>query len=641
MIIDVKKFLVLGAKEEIDLFFDRAQHQGIVEFIPSQAKKGVEISAELHQLGNALKILRKLPLKKAYEGEQNLALADEIAQRIVELKTESDRLHEEQRLLETEIVRVAPFGDFSLDDIDFIEREGNRRIQFFCNKSEKTSLLDKQEGLVFISTDYDLDYFIAISKEGLVCPGRIEMRIDRPLGELRSHHSFVKESLHQIGAELKGFAGHIDFLHEAFLERLNDYHLLSAKKMVSFPLHNSLFAVEAWVPSHKVRDLYAFIDGMAITCEPILVEESDKVPTYMENQGNSRLGEDLVQIYDIPAPQDKDPSGWIFWFFVIFFSVIVNDGGYGLIYLGICLYCKYKFPQMKKSLRRFLKLATALSIGCVVWGILSTSFFGIQMKPGGFFEKISPFHYLVVKKADYHLEHKDEVYRLWIAKLPQLSTVTSGAEMLQKGVSEKGGHIEFEVQKAFTNSVFLEFSLLLGFIHIALSLLRYAKRHWAGIGWVVFMAGCYLYFPSVLKATSILNFSGLIDKQEATVIGMQILYTGVALALILALIQKKLKGIGEISTAIQVFADVLSYLRLYALGLSTAIMAETFNALGQEVGLFFGFLVILVGHALTISMGLMTGTIHGLRLNFIEWYHHCFNGGGRLFSPLKRFIKDF
>lgn len=634
MIIDVQKFLILGVQEELDLFFDRAQHQGIVEFIPSQVKPRVEASAELHQIGNALKILRKLPPLEAYVGR--VAQADEVAQRIVTLKAEEDRLSEEMRLVETEMVRVAPFGNFSLHDIDFIEREGIRRIQFFCNPCDKTPVLEGDEDLLLISTEANLDYFMAISKQGLVCPGRMEMRIDRPLGVLRSHLNGIKATLHQVRTELKGLVGYIDFLHEAFLEKLNDYHLLSAKKTVSFPVTHRLFAVEVWVPSHKVRELYAFTGELAVTCEPILIEQSDKVPTYMQNRGAARWGEDLVQIYDIPAPRDKDPSGWIFWFFVIFFSVIINDGGYGLIYLGLCLYCKYKFRHLQENLRRFLHLATVLSIGCVVWGVLSASFFGIQIKPGGFLEKIAPFHYLIVKKADYHFEKKDEVYQVWLHKLPQLSTVTSGSDLLQKGISQKGTHVDFEVQKAFSNSVFLEFSLLLGCVHISLSLLRSVKRHWAGVGWVLFIVGCYLYFPSVLKATSAFQFLGLIGKHEATAVGLQILYTGAALALLLAFIQKRFKGLGEISTAIQVFADVLSYLRLYALGLSTAIMAETFNSLGQEVGLFFGFLVILVGHALTISMGLMTGTIHGLRLNFIEWYHHCFSGGGRLFNPLKR-----
>jgi V/A-type H+-transporting ATPase subunit I len=86
---------------------------------------------------------------------------------------------------------------------------------------------------------------------------------------------------------------------------------------------------------------------------------------------------------------------------------------------------------------------------------------------------------------------------------------------------------------------------------------------------------------------------------------------------------------------IQVFADVLSYLRLYALALAGMIMATTFNDMGMTVGLLGGFIVILAGHAVNILLGIMAGVIHGLRLNFIEWYHFSFDGGGRLFKPLK------
>ena len=65
-------------------------------------------------------------------------------------------------------------------------------------------------------------------------------------------------------------------------------------------------------------------------------------------------------------------------------------------------------------------------------------------------------------------------------------------------------------------------------------------------------------------------------------------------------------------------------------------MAETFNEMGQTVGLFLGVLIILAGHSVNVMLGIMAGVIHGLRLNFIEWYHYCFDGGGRLFRPLMR-----
>jgi V/A-type H+-transporting ATPase subunit I len=373
---------------------------------------------------------------------------------------------------------------------------------------------------------------------------------------------------------------------------------------------------------------------MAIHCEPILVEDADRIPTYMENRGIPRIGEDLVRIYAIPAITDKDPSGWVFWFFALFFAIIVADGGYGVMYLGLCLYFKFKFPNLKSSAKRFLKLATILSSACVVWGILTAAFFGIQINPKSWIGKLSVMQYLAVKKADYHILKQDDVYQFWVAKFNDLTNVKSGQEFLDVAVTMKGKHVNYEALDAFSNSILLEFSLIIGVIHISLALLRYLSRHWAGIGWAIFLIGGYLYFPSVLKATSLMHFLGIINKTKSAEIGLQLIYTGIALALFLALLQKRLKGIGEIATLVQVFADVLSYLRLYALGLAGAIMARTFNEIGQDVGLFLGVLVILVGHSVNIMLGVMAGMIHGLRLNFIEWYHYCFDGGGRLFRPL-------
>lgn len=636
MIINVKKYLILGAHEDLNKFFERAQQQGIIEFIPAHTKKGHEPPVEIQHLLSAMRILRKLPVKKPYERGGDLKFADEVALKIIDLKQEVERLSEEKRLIEAEIFRVAPFGDFSLDDLDFIERVGNREIQFFCMKSSKADLAHFPEEVIFISRDFDLDYFIAINEEPKSYPDMIEMRIDRPLGELQTHLSFVKESLHQIEAELKGYAGHLDFLNEALVERLNDFNLATAKKDVLFSLHDSIFSVEAWVPENKTHLLFSVIDGMAIHCEPILVEEDDRIPTFMENKGVQRIGEDLVKIYDVPATTDRDPSGWVFWFFALFFSMIVADGGYGLMYLGLCLYLRYKYPVMQRSARRFLKLATILATGCIIWGVLTSAFFGIQISPKSWLGKVSVMQYLAEKKAEYHFAHKDDVYQFWVAKLPVLKNAQSGQEFLEMGVSQKGNHTKMEVLDTFSDNILLEFSLMIGIIHIGLSLLRYLWRHWAGIGWVAFMIGAYLYFPLMLKATSMVHFLGIVDKTTGPEIGLQLLYVGIGSALFLALVQKRLKGIGEVANLVQVFADVLSYLRLYALGLAGAIMAETFNEIGQDVGLFLGFLVILVGHSVNIMLGIMAGVIHGLRLNFIEWYHYCFDGGGRLFRPLMR-----
>ncbi len=490
--------------------------------------------------------------------------------------------------------------------------------------------------VIYVGTDYDLDYFVTVNRSHKTYPDMIEMRIDRPLGELQTHLTFVKESLHQMEAELKGFAGHIDFLNDALIEHLNEYHLNIAKKDLAFPLENSLFAVEAWVPENKTNILFSVIDGMAVHCEPILIEETDKIPTHMENKGPQKIGEDLVKIYDIPASTDRDPSGWVFWFFALFFAMIVADGGYGLLYLGIALFVKFKYPVLKKQGQRFVRLALILSTACVLWGVVTSAFFGIQIQPKSWLGKISLIQVLAIKKAEYHLEHQDDVHKEWVAKFSNLTNAKTGQEFLDGAVVNEKGKINYVMFDAFSDSILLEFSLIIGVIHIAFSFLRYLFRNWAGVGWIAFMIGGYLYFPETLHATSLLHFLGIVDKQIGIEVGLQLIYTGVAVAMFLALLQKRLKGLGEIANMVQVFADVLSYLRLYALGLAGSIMASTFNEIGESIGLLFGWIVILFGHSVNILLGLMAGVIHGLRLNFIEWYHYCFDGGGRLFNPLKR-----
>jgi V/A-type H+-transporting ATPase subunit I len=181
----------------------------------------------------------------------------------------------------------------------------------------------------------------------------------------------------------------------------------------------------------------------------------------------------------------------------------------------------------------------------------------------------------------------------------------------------------------------MEISLLIGIIHLSLSFLRYLLRNWSGFGWILFMWGGYLYFPKMLNATTLFNFLQIVSKPVAYAWGEQMLYIGFGLALFTAIIQRKWGAIHELMNVVQVFGDILSYIRLYALALAGMMVATTFNNLGISAGIAGGIFIILFGHLTNISLSIMGGVIHGLRLNFLEWYHYSFEGGGRLFNPLR------
>ena len=272
---------------------------------------------------------------------------------------------------------------------------------------------------------------------------------------------------------------------------------------------------------------------------------------------------------------------------------------------------------------------------CIVWGVLAGSYFGIDLQPNSPFNKVSLTYFLSVKKADYHIQMKDAVYKEWTSIYPRLKSVTSGQEFLQEGVSLKDGVLKYEVLSDFKNSIFTEIALIIGVIHICLAFLRVGFRNFAGIGWVFAIIGGYLYFPIVLDSTSIFNFMHLFTKEKGFEVGLKLLIGGGILAVALGVIQNKWQGLLEMTKPLEIFADILSYLRLYALGLAGMIMATTFNDMARETGFILSFIILLIGHGINISVGIMGGTIHGLRLNFIEWYRHCFEGGGKLFNPLR------
>jgi V/A-type H+/Na+-transporting ATPase subunit I len=636
MITEIEKYLIIGAQSDLDLFFERAQQLGFLEFISLSSPKTLEVPITLQTLISAIKILKKQPMRKTYEGGGDLLLAMQVAERASELKDDLTKLYSEKKVLDNEISRVAPFGHFSMQEIHDIEKRSGRKVHFFCMKTAKTHTTDFPLEVLYINTEYDLDYFIQFSPNPVTIPGMIEMHIDAPLGELEGRLDFVEDAIHRFETELKDLAGHIEFLQQALIEELNSHNLSRSKKEVAYPLSSALFVIEAFVPKDQVAHLHTLANQLTLFVEPLAIEAGDKVPTCLRNSGASLVGEDLIKIYDIPSIDDYDPSSWVLTFFALFFAVIVGDAGYGALLLALAFYLKKKFPYLRGLQKRMLRLMFILSTACIVWGVSISSYFGIKIAPTSPLSRISPLHYLVERKAAYHLKMKDDVYQAWVVKFPQIKTAQTGDEMLTLSAVQKKKTTSYQIVDEFSGNLILELTILFGILHITLGFLRYLRRNIAGLGWILFMFGGYLFFPSLLNATILPEFMGWISRPAARLVGMQLLFFGIGFATVAALIQRRWKGISEITNMVQVFADVLSYLRLYALSLAGAIMASTFNQEGSALGYFFGFIVIFIGHCINMLLSFMGGIVHGLRLNFLEWYHYCFDGGGRLFKPLKK-----
>lgn len=635
MRIDVKKYLFAGTEDSKKSFFTKAQEHGIIHFIRDEAK-GRELPDHLEEMLHAIKILRGLPVVEQLELDNNeggLAKAKEI----IALKDKVDRLQEEERLIKLEIARIEIFGDFSLQDLAFIRDKGRRAFRFLCSKKGKFEEATLPEDVVYVGSDHGLDYFVSIAETFVPMEGMIEMKITQPIGELkkRLHEAELEER--ELESKLKEQAKYNTYLHHAFIHFLNGYHLQNAQESTKEAIEGQLFFATGYVPSNKVEELERLVEEMNIHFEEIAIEEKDVIPTYMENKGLALMGEDLVHIYDTPSPTDRDPSLWVFASFALFFSMIIGDAGYGMILLAVSVWLKYiKFPNAKGAGRRVLNLSVILFSCCIAWGVLTTSAFGLSFPADSPLRSLSLTTYLAEKKIAYSYRVKDASYEGWVKQFPETASLTDPKEIIRKGAKGTDEAKEYVMLDKVSQGLMVELALMIGVIHILISLARYLDRNYTAFGWILFIIGATLYIPEYLKENVMAHYLFNLSHETAEANGLALMGAGAFLAVAAGIYSSKLLGILEVMTVIQIFADILSYLRLYALGLAGGIVSATVNGFADSVFFAGGVLILVLGHSINILLAIMGGVIHGLRLNFLEWYHYSFQGGGKLFNPLRK-----
>lgn len=630
MRVDVKKFLFVGLSEVKNAFFEKAQHYGVIQFVDLAGNKKSAVSEEVHLYLDALKVLREQP--KQMQDERKVDPL-KIAKEIVSNKHELEKVEENIRVITLDISRIQIYGNFSLEDIDYIREHGGLYFQFL---TAKRGCKDKIDDLIYIDSDHGLDYFVALNGSPKTYEGMIELKIDASLSQLKDRLDRARVEKREIELKLAQYARFSDLLHNELNKATNELNLQIAQDGTQPLLDNTLFTAIGWIPVNQLEKLTKITEELSVYATEVAIEPNDQVPTYLENSGMGKIGEDVIDIYDTPSTTDKDPSLWVLIAFILFFAFIVSDGGYGSVYLGLTLYLRYKYPNLKGSKKRLLNLATIISVACICWGLLTSTFFGVALDPEHSFRHFSLTTFLGEKKAEYHRALNDATYQRWLQEYPALESAQNSSDMIYQGYIIKKGQKVYELQSELADQALLELMLFVGIVHIIIGQLRYASKNYSLIGWAIFLVGAFLYFPMYLGAPTFLNYWFHLSIDRLGSIGLQLMLVGIPLAVGLAIIRLGILGITEIMNLIQVFADTLSYLRLYALGLSGSILSITINDMATSLPFIFAVILIALGHAVNMLLGIQGGVIHGLRLNFLEWYHYSFEGGGHKFKPLER-----
>lgn len=506
---------------------------------------------------------------------------DQVQSLTLDIKKRINDLENEQEFLRKRIKELSPWGEFVLQPYQELE---DRRFWFYIVPHYKMDEIEsREEPWQVVFKDNRFSYVVLIADEE---PGKMPVPRTHtgnvPLSKLQERLDASEVELEEQFWQRVGLTRWIDLFGKR-IDAADDKASLALAEQMS-QVDGEVFIVQGWAPVDQHAALKKLAKEKGLAVHQIEADIKDRPPTLMKNTEKLSAGEDMVNFYSTPAYSQWDPSGILFVSFTLFFSMIIADAGYGLIF-GLMLLLYWR-RLSKSKLSRFKYLFAALVAGTIGYGVMVGSYFGHTPAEESF------WHHLKILNMNDH---------------GQMMAV----------------------------------SILLGVGHL---ILANAMQFWqnrdresakANLGWIAVFIGGLIVWQGSNVGFGVMGLGGL------TVLWFSSPNENA--------LKRLLGGLMALTNVSQAFSDVLSYLRLFALGLASAQLAITFNELASDVmqsmpgiGVFFAILIYILGHGLNLLLAIMSGVVHGLRLNVIEFFNWGLKDEGYPFQPfIKREVKQW
>ena len=561
------------------------QELGCLHLIPLTPEgKATDASGPSRDAREALRFLASASPRRRQATNAKNFNADAIEKQALELQRRHFELLNRRDFISTRIDNLAPWGDF---DFPTVEQLGGNRLWFYpvphhLMKDVATT------GLRWQVTHSDQRYCYVI----VVSP---EEPADMPVARLHTggvpRHNLIEDleevesALEDVEAERLGLTRWCTLFARA-LDGLED-RAARAQASAQTAEADPVFALQAWVPRNRMDELQAYARAQTLALQVAPPDPAEQPPTLFNNPPPLRAGEDLVEFYMTPSYWLWDPSSVVFASFALFFAMIVADAGYALLLAGLVLAYRKRLGASETGRRWRVMLAT-LAAATAAYGVLAGSYFGMSPPP------------------DSLLDH------LHILDLGNFS-------------------------------VMMALSVVIGATHIAyaniMDALRYPRwpQRLPPLGWACAVAGGTVAWGGMqlTNNTMLYGGAGLLCLGLLAVVG----FAGYGEKPL----KRTLKGVTALTGVSGAFGDVLSYLRLFALGLASASLAMAFNDMASDVrqampglGFLFALLILVLGHSLNFLLSVSSGFIHGLRLNVIEFFKWGVKDEGNPYRPFDK-----
>src|SRR5262245_47065435 len=590
-IVPLLKVTLYGPAADKDAVLDGLQGLGCVHLndLHRGEAEAVAPTPRRSEARQALQYLYDSPVRRRAQRPREKVDYEAVVREVLEVRDRSRALAEEREQLRKWITDLEPWGDFELPEW---AQEGDLRFWFYIvplYQMERMTAVDLPWRVV--ARDHRLAYVVVVAAEQPanmpVAPAPFE---PRSLAKLRKRLEQVERELEELDYRRIGLTLYTNGLRETLDEADDRAARQQAARLVLE--EDRFFAVQGWAPEARAAALRQFSadHGLAVTIEP--PGPQDKPPTLLANPPALRGGEDLIEFYMTPAYNMWDPSKAVLFAFALFFAMIIADAGYGVL-LGGILWALWKRLGATASGRGLRSVMLTLVIFSIVYGVLLGSYFGVEPAEDSWLGALHMLH------------ANDQGMMMWL-------------------------------------------SIGVGAVHLAGANLvtawrrRHALHALSGLGWAAIILGGFSVGVGksyALAALSTLGWRGLVLGGLLVLLFHSERPFSLAPKQFLGRLVDGLQGLLELSKA---FGDVLSYLRLFALGLAAVKLAEVFNHLAASsfeakgVGVLLGVLILVMGHAINFAMGIMGGVVHGLRLNVIDVFNWSLTEEVQRFAALTK-----
>ncbi|MDR0385535.1 MAG: hypothetical protein LBH60_05615 [Prevotellaceae bacterium] len=598
MIVPMIKYNFLLYHDDFNRFLEQLQELGMIHVESRNVEIDEETNKLIHKADNFNKVSSELKNVKPtaetipFDGD-----AYTMVETYFNIKEQLAKIDASIKKTVNDIEDAIPWGEFDENNIDRIISLGitpkfyTVPIRKFDKNWENIYPLyeiNQYKGNIYFVILQD-SQDINIDLQEVKPPSQSHSKLQNELAQLSEQYFYCD-------TQMKSMALSIDILSEErkHLTEKIDYNI--AQLSAHNEANDSIKILTGWLPKENKTKFETFLeDQSALYFSEEEISDNEEPPVLLKNNRFVRLFEPITNLYSLPNYRELDPTPFFAPFFMLFFGFCLGDGGYGLLILLIASILKIKIKKV--NIRSILTLAQYMGAATMLFGFITATFFGISI------DKIRP----------------DKI-----------------VEQL------------FDLKENFGMMIL---ALMLGFMQIIFAMFinaakivkqkgwKYALSTWA---WIVVIVGGATLF--VLK-----------NNSDNAVI-LYTVGTVWCLAELTALFYntpgKNLfvnfgSGLWTTYNMISgLLGDILSYIRLFVLGLTGGILGGVFNDLailtGEGIGVpivsqLIVLVILLFGHSLNFSLNVLGAVVHPLRLTYVEFYKNAgFDGGGH---PFKLFEK--